>query len=250
MHIITGASRGIGRALALELARCEKEVLIIGRNEEQLKETQQLNSNITYLALDISLPESWEKIRNFTPEKIDTLINNAGILGTFAPVTKIEYADWQKTIATNVTPALFLTSILFNKLHAGKVLNIGSGAAYFPIKGWTNYCVSKAALSMLTRCWQIETDSVAVASVQPGIIDTDMQTVIRHAKHMDADKLEFFTSLHKNKKLISPETVAKFLCWLLLELNNQEYVSQEWDIYDTSHHKYWLPKDMIIPAID
>lgn len=135
---------------------------------------------------------------------------------------------------------LFLTQRLYNKLANGRVLNIGSGAAYFPMKGWSAYCVSKAALSMLTRCWQLESEFIAFAHVMPGIIDTQMQATARSDSNIDNEKIDFYRRLKEHNRLISPETVAAFLTWLLLDIDSDTFSAQEWDIYALSHHKEWL----------
>ena len=103
---------------------------------------------------------------------------------------------------------------------------------------------------MLTRCWQIESAGIAFASVMPGIIDTNMQATIRGASHMNPDKLDFFNRLKNNNKLLTPETVADFLCWLLLDLDVSTYCSKEWDIYDTTHHSAWLVPPNSVPALE
>lgn len=250
MYLITGGSRGIGKALAIELSLKGQQVIIVGRSEDKLKKIKQEYNNIEYLALDVTCARDREQIARNTPEKLTALVNNAGIIGNITPITQIKYADWQKTLATNVEPALFLTNLLFKKLIGAKVLNIGSGAAHFPVKGWTNYCVSKAALLMLTKCWQLETQDIAITSVMPGIIDTQMQAIIRDSTCMQEDKLQFFNNLYNERKLLKPQTVAKFLAWLLMEVENKKYCAHEWDIYDTSHHKFWLDEHSSVPSID
>ena len=120
------------------------------------------------------------------------------------------------------------------------------------MNAWAAYCVSKAGLAMLTRCWQLEFEAsrTAFASVMPGIIDTDMQAVIRQAEDMEPAKNAFFHHLFAEKKLISVDTVAQFLAWLLLTIPASEYVSREWDIYETSHHPQWLKEPYFVPSLE
>ncbi len=242
MFIITGGGSGIGKALALALAKRGKPVLIIGRHETSLQQTAAASSLISYLRADVSTNEGRDLIRKYTDNtpKIHALINNAGTLGPLEGPKTINDQGWHHTLNTNLDAALFLPQLLYDKLPNGRVLNIGSGAAYFAIKGWTAYCVSKAALSMLTKCWQIESDTVAFASVMPGIIDTAMQATARQGHNMDTDQVNFYNRLKENNQLVSPETVAEFLSWLLVEIDTDTFVSKEWDIYDTSHHPEWL----------
>ncbi len=249
MFIVTGGGSGIGKALAHALALRNKPVLIVGRREQALIDTATFSPLIDYLCADVSTCAGRGLIlkRLMGVQSIAGLIHNAGIIEPIAPMTAIDEAAWRRVMATNLEAPFFLSQRLKNKLTAGRVLHIGSGAAYFPVTGWAAYCVSKAALSMLTRCWQLECDDVAFASVMPGIIDTDMQAQIRHAAFMDPDKIDFFKCLKKERQLLSPETVAIFLCWLLLDIDKMKYVSKEWDIYDKAHHHEWILPPHTVP---
>ena len=242
VFIITGGGSGIGKALALALAKRGKSVLIIGRRESLLEETASASSLIKYFCADVSTNEGIQSIKKFVEHVpiIKGLINNAGTLKPLVGLKDMKLEEWHHALHTNLDAPLFLSQILFDKLANGRVLNIGSGAANFAIEGWAAYCVSKAALAMLTQCWQLEAKSVAFASVKPGIIDTDMQATAREGVNMDPDHVKFYKRLKENNRLVSTETVAEFLTWLLLDIDQKTYVSQEWDIYDTAHHVDWL----------
>ena len=249
MFIITGGGSGLGRALALSLANRGQAVLIVGRRLAFLKETARHSSLIEYFCADISTEEGINLVVNklSAVPKILGLINNAGSLKPIVPLTQMSIIDWHKTLNTNLDAALLLPQKLYQQLTNGRVLNIGSGAAYFAIKGWAAYCVSKAALSMLTRCWKLESEDVAFASVMPGIVDTDMQAIAREALHMDSVQTDFYRNLKQSNRLVSVETVAEFLTWLLLDLDKPSYEAKEWDIYDTSHHAAWLRSPHEVP---
>ena len=252
MFVVTGGGSGIGKALAQALAMRNKSVLIIGRREQSLIETAAFSPLIRHLCADVSTQEGRKLIlSHLSNEQLITgLIHNAGIIDPILPITAIDEGAWRQVMATNLDAPLFLSQSLYEKLINGRVLHIGSGAAYFPVVGWSAYCVSKAALSMLTRCWQSESGEVSFASVMPGIIDTDMQAKIRSTSGMAEDKLDFFKRLKQNQQLISPATVATFLCWLLLDIDKAQYVSKEWDIYDQSHHHEWLVAPHSVPNLE
>lgn len=252
MFVVTGGGQGIGRALAVALAARGQSVLIVGRHEATLAETAATSSRIDYVIADVSSIDGRQQVIAYLQAvpMIHGLIHNAGMINPIAPTVDIDEASWRTCMAVNVEAPLFLTQLLAQKLTDGRVLNISSGAAHFPVVGWAAYCVSKAALSMLTRCWQAEATPIAFASVMPGIIDTDMQAQIRAAHHMNPDKLDFFKRLKRDHRLLSPETVASFLCWLLLDIDASMYVSKEWDIYDTSHHSAWLVPPNTVPALE
>ncbi|MDP3705480.1 MAG: SDR family NAD(P)-dependent oxidoreductase [Legionellaceae bacterium] len=252
MYIVTGGGSGLGRALACALASRGQLVLIVGRSEKALIKTASFSSNIQYLCADVTSTGDRERLVAYlsTTPRIQGLIHNAGIIDPIVPITELSNEAWRACMATNLDAPLFLNQMLYDKLLNGRVLNIGSGAAHFPIMGWAAYCVSKAALAMLTRCWQLESNSVAFASVMPGIVDTQMQAQIRKACHMNAEKLEFFKHLKEADQLLSPETVALFLCWLLLDIDTARFVSQEWDIYDKTHHVDWLSAPHVVPEFE
>ncbi|MGL5742510.1 MAG: SDR family NAD(P)-dependent oxidoreductase [Legionella sp.] len=242
MIVITGGGSGIGKSLAFSLAKREQSVLIAGRREPLLQETAAFSPNIQYVCADVSTMEGLETIKKKVSEigKITALVNNAGTLDPLTSLRNIEPSAWYHALNTNLNPALFLTKMIYNQLANGRVLNIGSGAAHFAIHGWGAYCVTKAALSMLTKCWQMESDSIAFASVMPGIIDTQMQVIARSEENPDYERIHFYKRLKEQNRLVSPETVAEFLIWLLLDVDKKTYASKEWDIYDTKHHNSWL----------
>lgn len=242
MFVITGGGSGIGRALAFALAARDQSVLIIGRNKQTLQEVAATSSFIDYLCADVSTREGIECIKTHLENtaSIHALVNNAGTLEPIAPIMDIQADDWHQILKTNLDAALFLPQALKTQLVNARVLNISSGAAHFPIKGWAAYCVSKAAISMLTQCWQLESDCIAFASVMPGIIDTSMQEIARNSDKMAPESAQFYKRLNDHNRLISAQTVALFLTWLLMDIDKESYVAQEWDIYDTSHHHAWL----------
>lgn len=249
MYVITGGGSGIGRALAHALVLRGQEVLVVGRREDALRETAAFSPLITICCTPIDTEEGRQQLLMAlnNHEKLDGLIHNAGRVDPITPLGSIKESDWQQTMAVNLHAPLFLTQQLLSKLEKSRVLHIGTGAAHFPIASWAAYCVSKAGLAMLTRCWQLESSNTAFASVMPGIVDTDMQAVIRHSHTMEVDKLDFFKTLQKENRLLKPAAVAHFLTWLLLDIDREEFVSKEWDIYDSTYHSRWLSTPHVIP---
>ena len=252
MFVVTGGGSGIGKALAKALAARDEKVLIIGRREELLADVAELSPKISYLTADVSTNIGRDLISIYLKSlnKISGLIHNAGVIEPIIPIDKITEDSWHNLMSTNLDAPLFLTLKIKDKLADARVLNISSGAAHFPVIGWAPYCVSKAALSMLTRCWQLECKNIAFASVMPGIIDTDMQEIIRSSSSMDPEKIEFFNQLYTKDKLVSKETVASFLCWLLLDVAKDKYVAKEWDIYDKTDQNKWLKSPFMVPDFE
>lgn len=252
MYIITGGGSGIGQALAITLAQRQQSVLIIGRRIEALQKTASQDERISYFQADISTESGRGDLCSFLQDcqQVSGLVHNAGVIEPIAPIQTLQLADFEQVLATNVAAPLCLNQLLLPKLTGGRVLHIGSGAAYFPVQGWAAYCTSKAALSMMTQCWKEECQDPAFTSVMPGIIDTPMQSVIRHSHHMAPDRVAFFQNLKDNQQLVSAETVALFLAWLLLDIERDLYSSKEWDIYDQSHHQHWLVPPHQVPSFE
>lgn len=153
MFIITGGGSGIGKALALSLDKRGKNVLIIGRREQLLKETAAAATNIHYFCADVATPDGLAAIKTHldSVSQITALINNAGTLNPLSLLKDIEPQEWQHALSTNLNAPLYLSQMLYTKLNQGRVLNIGSGAAYFAIKGWGGVLRFKSCLSNVVQ---------------------------------------------------------------------------------------------------
>jgi benzil reductase ((S)-benzoin forming) len=252
MFVITGGGRGIGAALAQKLAQANHTVLILGRTQTALDAVAKTSPHIQTLCADVASPEGRDTIMQHlsTVPHIQGLVHNAGVINPMEPIQTLSEDAWRTILETNLNAPFFLTQKLLQELIGGRVLYIGSGAAHFPVQTWAPYCVSKAGLSMLARCWQLEYPDIASTCVMPGIVDTAMQGAIRASEHLNPEKRQFFQELKQNNKLVSPETVAAFLSWLLLDSDEDRYISQEWDIYDTQHHVEWLTPPHYVPRLD
>lgn len=243
MFVITGGSHGIGQALAEALALQNQQVLIIGRNEAALQRIAHASPHIQMLCADITSAPDRKKIYLQLDDKqtLQGLIHNAGIVEPIAPLHTLSEAGWHAILETNLTAPFLLTQKLNKKLHGGRLLQISSHfLTQPPIGGLAPYCVSKAGVTMLTRCWQLDCPEIASAYVLPGLVDTQMQHVVRESMHVPTEQRQFLRDLKANHQLIPPATVASFLSWLLLQVETKRYTAQAWDIYDTSHHHEWL----------
>lgn len=252
MIIITGGGSGIGRALARCLSEAGEQVLIVGRRQQALAETATGCARMDTLCADLSTKEGRARLVEYAQDipHIKGLVHNAGTISPMDELAKVRLEEWQALMALNVEAPLFLTQALLEKLADARVLHIGSGAAYFPVHAWGAYCSSKAALSMITRTWQEEQPQLAIASVMPGITDTDMMGKICQSTTMDSEKRQFFEDLKQSDRLLKTDCVARFLEWLLLEISPEEFRSKEWDIYDTTDQARWLRPPFQVPHWD
>ena len=150
--VITGASRGIGRALAIELASRKIMVIAISRDEEQLQSLQALNKeNIKIVAADITHAQDrniiLDELKNF---KINFLINNAGIIHPIGPLHQSTENEIKKLFETDLLAPIFLTNALIPYFHTegGRILNITSVAAEEAVPG----LVAFVQLKLLSTC--------------------------------------------------------------------------------------------------
>lgn len=211
--IITGTSRGLGKALAISLLNdgykvwgLSRSSTIIHKDYEHIKMDL---SNITAIS-KIALP----KIPS--PGKI-ILINNAGSLGLVKYIGMNDDEILANTIDVNLTAPILLTNKFlktYSDLKAEKIIiNISSGAANNPVDGWGAYCSTKAGLDMFSKVTQLEQEilnsGVRIFSIAPGIIDTAMQEQIRKTDEANFIRRKTFIGYYENKELKPPGEIAK-----------------------------------------
>ena len=186
--LITGASRGIGRATALHFAREGAHVLLLARTEKSLDsvddEIKALGGKASLIPLDL---EDGAKIDALGPTlyerfgKLDVLVGNAALLGGLRPLTHISSETWDRVLAVNVTANWRLIRTLdplLRRSDAGRVIFVtSSGVARSGRAYWAPYSVSKAALETLAKTYANETaDSpIRVNVVDPGATATGMR---------------------------------------------------------------------------
>lgn len=242
--LITGASSGIGRELALTLAKQGKIVHAVARNEAKLELLKKAFPQFIHvIAADVATEKGRDKIKASIPTnvKISHLINNAGIMTPSGYLEDIDVTEWRYQMAVNVEAPLFLTIDLIPFLNNGRVLNLTIYASFNVSVGLGSYGISKAALNMVTKYLQVELKkyNISVSSVLPGIVETDIQKQL--PKNKDIPIMEKVDRLKAEGKMLSPQVSADFLAWLLFKTDNEQFSEKVWDIYDTSHHKHWKP---------
>lgn len=244
--VITGASSGIGQALAWQLASLGHSVVAIARRDAQLQQTKaKFPDLIETLVADLSEQSAINMIKKQLDQyqRLAGLIHNAGQLQPLGSIRELSYQQWRQIAAINLEAPIFLSQALLEQLSGGRILHVSSGVAHFPVAKWLPYCTTKAALHMVTRCLQTELNDVAVGSAQPGIVDTTMQQLILHHQSLTREEKTFYQQTRQQGLQVSPTTVAKFFSWLLLDTADQDFCAQEWDIYDKSHHHHWLGEE-------
>src|SRR5438477_4881004 len=182
---ITGASRGIGRAIALTLCRSGFDIVVaspeIEKNEEVAEEIRACSGEAMTLNLDVTSPESVkEAFAKALADKtrIDVLVNNAGITRDGLAV-RMKPADWDLVLKINLSGAFLCSQAVLPGMMRnrwGRIVNIASVVGQAGSAGQANYAASKAGLIGLTKSLAQEMASrgVTVNAVAPGYIDTDM----------------------------------------------------------------------------
>ncbi|QSQ18017.1 SDR family NAD(P)-dependent oxidoreductase [Myxococcus landrumensis] len=224
--VVTGASRGIGRAVALAFAREGYRVWALARAAEALETlAKEGGASIHPLVVDVAdeaaLVAATKKIlAEGTPR---VLVNNAGITVS-APLTKTRTEDLARVMAVNVTAPFILCRELMPAMAqagGGRVINIGSMAAVRGMKYTSAYCASKHALLGLTRALAAEyaKKQVTVNAVNPGWVETDMFThataaISKTTGRSGEEAREALASMNAMGRIIQPEEVAA-LCLFL-----------------------------------
>lgn len=226
--IVTGASRGMGKATALILAEMGADLIINARSENALAEVQQAiiqkGGRAVYLAGDISRPNVADHLAEITVENyggIDAVINNAGVLAPLARIGDTDPDIWEQNIRINVVGPYRLTRAALPYLRTaahGRVINVSSGAAVRAVAGWSAYCASKAALNHFTAVLAKEEPLITALAVRPGVVNTAMQQALREGGEnvMPPEEHEHFVALYKGGHLLPPEVPAKILATLAL----------------------------------
>ena len=180
-YLITGASRGIGRAIAEKLAGPDHALLLHGRDRVALAETCRLVeaklSKAIPLCYDLQLTESIGKmVEEVGSTPLDALINNAGI-AIVKPLAEITLEEWQKTFAVNVTAPFLLTQKLLPTMPAGSsIVNILSIAAKTGFANWSSYCMSKFALDGFSQAVreEVRPRGIRVLNIYPAATNTEI----------------------------------------------------------------------------
>jgi len=187
LALVTGAARGIGRAVALAYAREGAHLILVGRTagalEEVDDEIRAVGGNATLLTLDL---KAQDKIDAIGPtiyqrwSKLDILVGNAGILGPLSPLGHVTADAWSEVLEINLSANWRLIRTLdplLRRSEAGRAIFVTSGAAAAPRAYWGPYAVSKAGLEALVKVYAHEVENTPVRAnlVNPGPTRTGMR---------------------------------------------------------------------------
>lgn len=218
LYIVTGTSRGLGRALAQAIAQsADNELVALGRGAG----TQVPGS--AWIELDLADARAIETACDRVEERLRgkqyakaVLINNAGIVEPVAPLDAVPADLLERNLVVNLVAPLLLMRRFLVMTEAlaplRRIVNISSGAGRRPIFGWSAYCAAKAGLDMASRVVALEAEArglaIEVASLAPGVIDTDMQATVRSKDAKAFADVERFRQMKEEGQLRPAADVA------------------------------------------
>ena len=216
--IVTGASRGIGRAIALQLAARGAHVIAAARGDHANDVAQEIVADgriAEAIALDVTEPGAAEQaVADVIARhsRIDILVNNAGIARDQL-VLRMKREDWDAVLATNLTSAFALTQAVLKPMirqRGGRVICIGSVVGQSGNAGQANYAASKAGLIGFAKAVALEVASrgVTVNVVAPGLIETDM------TRAMTEGARDEWKARIPLRRLGAPDDIASAVCFL------------------------------------
>ncbi len=221
---ITGGNSGIGKAVAVLMAREGAKVVIadLQENKETLEEVLKEGTDARFIACDVSHAEAVEKAVNETVEifgSLDIAVNNAGIVDA-SPVHEKSIEEWQRVININLNGVFYGMKYQIARMRkqetGGAVVNMGSIMSQVAESGIASYASSKHGLVGLTKVAALEngTHNIRVNAIGPGYIETPL---LMDNAAQSAEYRSYMESKHAMKRLGKPEEIAKAVLFLASE---------------------------------
>lgn len=224
--VVTGAGRGIGRAVACELGGRGCAVVAASRTPEEIGETAQLirEANGQAIALPVDVAEH-ESAVNLVAQtlaeygRIDILVNNAGVQGPIGPLQTNDWRAWQQNVAINLFGTFNLCHAVLPTMllqGAGKIINMSGGGATAPRPNFTAYGAAKAAIVRLTETLaeEVREENIQVNAVAPGAVNTRMLDELLEAGEIAGAELAA-AQQRKERGGTSPSIAAKLVAFLV-----------------------------------
>ena len=223
--ILTGASRGIGRAIAHYLLKQGHRLVVVARTEAPLRELEkQYNGQVVVLTgdlADFSLGGKAVELAEDYWRRLDGVIINHGVLDPVKRLADSSAEEWRKAYDTTFFSAVALAKAALDPLRdsKGRIIFVSSGAATNAYPTWGAYGSSKAAMNHLALTIANEEKDITTVAVRPGTVDTEMQRDIRekHSGAMDPSDAKKFAELKSEGKLFKPEQPGHVIAKLVLD---------------------------------
>lgn len=220
--LITGGSRGLGKAMALALAKKGAHLALVARDETKLKiatdEIKQAGGSAEYFLADVTQPAQVKAAEQAIIARfgqVNILINNAGI-NIRKPLTEYTLEEWHQVMNANLTSVYLMCHAFIPHMTGrdyGRIINLTSMMSHIALRGRVAYCTSKAGLLGFTKALALELapEKITVNGISPGPVATEMNQVI--IQNPEANQ-QFLNSLPVNRwgKVEEIGAVAAFLC--------------------------------------
>ena len=250
--IVTGSSRGIGKAIALAFAKEDSHLVLVARNIEPLKKAREelkgFSSEVEIFPADASKEDEVKNMVNFTLERfqsVDILVNCAGIYGPIGLAAEVDSQKWLEVIYVNLFGTfLCMKAVLpvMMKKRKGKIINFSGGGAASFLHRFSGYAVSKAAVVRLTEtiAQEVKEYNIDINAIAPGAVNTRLLDQVLEAGER-AGK-DFLSQAIKQKEQggVPPEKVAELAVFLASSQSDGltgRLISLLWDNWrDTPYH--------------
>ena len=223
LYIVTGASRGMGAAIAAQLAAAGHRVLGLSRRVDPAATFEQWPIDLADAVAAAQRLEAWLVGQRGADFHSATLINNAALLPRAAPLQAVPGDELVAALRVGLEAPMLLTAAFLRATASWKgprrVLNISSGLGRRAMAGQAAYCAVKAGMDHFSRCVALDEarlpDGAKIVSLAPGVIDTDMQVQLRTSDLGTFPDGAGFRQLHASGQLTTPEAAAaRVLAWL------------------------------------
>lgn len=255
--LITGASKGIGIEISKQLLALDYSVIGMGRTpidaSLNLKEIKaSFPNNFAYQqidlaseSLDFSCLDSLSLSqfgKSLNDSQMCAVIHNAGKLDPIATISNSDIKDWKEVFHVNLFAGIQLaqyTIPFLRKSPKSKYIVISSGASTTSYPTWAPYCSSKAAVNMFIQTMALEEPLITCLAIKPGVVDTDMQKIIREQGRDVMPKKYFdkFIGLYEREQLVLPENTAKAIA-RIIQSEELHSFSGLLMTYDSSNHQF------------
>ena len=220
--LVTGASAGMGRAIAQALAARGANLLVNARRENRLLDLkEELYSKhgiqvepLVFDIRDLKQCESALKGKADLVSEVSILVNNAGLGRGTRPIYEGSIDDWEQTIDTNIKGLLYMTRLILPQMvkrNAGHVVNIGSVGGRWTLPGSVVYCATKFAVRAITDGLRMDLigKKIRVTNIEPGMVKTEFSLVRAGGDEAKAE------AVYEGLKPLQPEDIAEAVIWCL-----------------------------------
>lgn len=244
--LVTGASSGIGAAIAARLAERGCRVLISGRRSDSLDAVAASSPLMSARPGDVSDADHRSAlIAELAAMPGPRSIVHAAGYFQVGMLDALPVIEWRRSFEVNVEARWALTRDAVDVLDDGRVLFIGSDAGAAPRAGAAAYSVAQAASETLRRAFQAEwaDTSISVAGFKPGLVDTEMVRGFMLLPPEEFPARTAYEEYFASGSVSTPETIARFATWLLLDTDARRFSTTEWDVRNDEYRSEWPSSD-------